>query len=319
MSRGIRVITHEVGLQPASAFFTDGEATAYPIHIPEDFELNAAQNARLDEYLERRFQGKFSMAGIQFWPSMRGLDQSFLARMAAFRQVVPVFTNVVFDTSQPHANTIFPDMFAWLDQVLAVGRGFPETLFVIRAHPDETRTRKESRETVQEWVRRNRVDRLPNFTFVAPTEYLSSYELIQRAKFVAVYNSTIGLEASIMGKPVLCGGRARFTQYPIVFFPASVSDHAAKLREFLTAGSINVPADLRRNARRFLYYQLFRTSLPFDRFLMPSVRKTQTRLKAFSVGDLRESPALGAILRGLLEDGDFLLEESAVREAYGTR
>ncbi|HEX2697562.1 MAG TPA: hypothetical protein VHM28_07630, partial [Anaerolineales bacterium] len=26
--RGIRVITHEVGLQPASAFFTDGEATA---------------------------------------------------------------------------------------------------------------------------------------------------------------------------------------------------------------------------------------------------------------------------------------------------
>ncbi len=32
--RGIRVITHEVGLQPASAFFTDGEATAYPIHIP---------------------------------------------------------------------------------------------------------------------------------------------------------------------------------------------------------------------------------------------------------------------------------------------
>ena len=27
--RGLRVITHEVGLQPASAFFTDGEATTY--------------------------------------------------------------------------------------------------------------------------------------------------------------------------------------------------------------------------------------------------------------------------------------------------
>src|SRR5215204_997494 len=32
--RGIRVITHEVGLQPATAYFTEGEATAYPIHIP---------------------------------------------------------------------------------------------------------------------------------------------------------------------------------------------------------------------------------------------------------------------------------------------
>jgi hypothetical protein len=65
--RGIRVITHEVGLQPASAFFTDGEATAYPIHIPDEFQLNDAQNARLDAYLTRRFQGDFTMAGIKFW------------------------------------------------------------------------------------------------------------------------------------------------------------------------------------------------------------------------------------------------------------
>jgi len=64
--RGIRVITHEVGLQPASAFFTDGEATAYPIHIPDEFELNDAQNAKLDAYLARRFQGDFTMAGIKF-------------------------------------------------------------------------------------------------------------------------------------------------------------------------------------------------------------------------------------------------------------
>ncbi len=68
--RGIRVITHEVGLQPASAFFTDGEATAYPIHIPDEFELNDDQNAKLDAYLAKRFQGDFTMAGIKFWPNM---------------------------------------------------------------------------------------------------------------------------------------------------------------------------------------------------------------------------------------------------------
>ena len=38
--RGIRVITHEVGLHPFTAFFTPGEATAYPLHVPDDFELN---------------------------------------------------------------------------------------------------------------------------------------------------------------------------------------------------------------------------------------------------------------------------------------
>ena len=309
--RGVRVITHEVGLQPASAFFTDGEATAYPIHIPDDFDLTRDQNARLDEYLQQRFQGRFSMAGIQFWPSMRGLGDAFLMKARQFRQIVSVFTNVVFDTSQPHANTVFADMFAWLEAILTAIRAHPDTLFVIRAHPDETRTRKESRETVQEWVTQQGVDRLDNVIFIAPQEYLSSYELIQRSKFVLVYNSTIGLEASIMGQPVLCGGQARFTQYPTVFFPQSISEQQAALKRFLEADSIRVPPEFQRNARRFLYYQLFRASLPFGEFLEPSVRTTQTRLKIFGLDRLspENSLAVEAVSSGLLHGGDFLLRE----------
>jgi hypothetical protein len=309
--RGIRVITHEVGLQPASAFFTEGEATAYPINIPDEFELSDEQNTKLDAYLARRFQGDFSMAGIRFWADMQGLDQSFLQKAAGFRQVVPIFTNVIFDTSQPHANTVFEDMFDWLDMALEVMREHPETLFVIRAHPDELRVRKASRETVAAWVEATRADQEPNVVFVAPGETLSSYELIQKSKFVMVYNSTIGLEASIMGAAVLCAGRARFTQYPAVFFPQTGEAVRRKMKEFLQAERIDVPAEFQRNARRFLYYQLFRTSLPFGDFLVPSVRTTQTRLKSFDLEGLspENSEAIEAIFDGLLQNGDFLLKE----------
>jgi hypothetical protein len=241
---------------------------------------------------------------------MRGLDEGFLARAEKYRQIVPIFTNVIFDTSQPHANTVFSDMFAWLDLVLDHVREHPDTLFVIRAHPDETRLRKESCETVEEWVRRRGAAKLANVIFVAPREYLSSYELIQRAKFVMVYNSTIGLEASILGVAVLCAGKARFTQYPMVFFPQTQTEHLATMRDFLAAETIEVPAIFKRNARRFLYYQLFRTSLPFGRFLQPSVRKTQTKLKAFEHQDLLNSASIRAILDGLLAQGDFLLRAS---------
>jgi hypothetical protein len=307
--RGIRVITHEVGLQPASAFFTDGEATAYPIHIPDKFELNDEQNAKLDAYLVKRFQGDFTMAGIKFWADMKGLDEEFLKKAAGFKQIVPVFTNVIFDTSQPHANTVFEDMFDWLDLALEAIRTHPETLFVIRAHPDELRVRKSSRETVAGWVAGHGVDKEPNVVFVGPNESLSSYELIQRSKFVMVYNSTIGLEASIMGAAVLCAGRARFTQYPTVFFPQTVDEVRRKMKEFLEAEKIDVPPDFKRNARRFLYYQLFRTSLPFGEFLEPSVRTTQTRLKSFGLDTLLAAEAVKVILEGLLEGGDFLLKE----------
>ncbi len=308
--RGIRVITHEVGLQPATAYFTEGEATAYPIHIPESFELNAEQNAKLDAYLAKRFQGDFTMAGVKFWADMKGLDKSFLQKATGFKQIVPVFTNVIFVTSQPHANTVFEDMFDWLDLVLEMIKENRETLFVIRAHPDELRVRKSSRETVAGWVASRGVEEEPNVVFVSPRETLSSYELIQKSKFVMIYNSTIGLEASIMGAAVLCAGKARFTQYPTVFFPQTVEDIRSKMKEFLAADVINIPLEFKRNARNFLYYQLYKTSLPFGKFLEPSVRTTQTRLKSFELDKLVKAEALEVIKAGVLEGGDFLLDEA---------
>jgi hypothetical protein len=314
--KGIRVITHEVGLQPFTAFFTDGDATAYPIDIPEDFDLNPEQNAHLDAYLEQRFQGKFSMAGIQFWPQMEGLSQDFLEKAARFKQTVPVFTNVIFDTSQAHANRLFPHMFVWLDQVLEAARQHTDTLFVIRAHPDESRRGKESRESVEEWVRHTRADALPNVVFIPPGEYLSSYELIQRSKFVMVYNSSIGLEASLMGAAVLCAGKARYTQLETVYFPQTQQDYLQRLEQLLGMSAVEAPEAHRRNARRFLYYQLFKSSLPFSDFLVPSpVMPGFVTLRRFHwqrlTADL--SPTMDVLVRGILEGEPFLLGEKEAK------
>ena len=308
---GLPVISHEVGLRPMTAFFTPGDATAYPIQIADSFQLSPEQDSRLDAYLEQRIKGNFTMAGVRFWPEMRRLDEEFLQKLAGFEQVVPVFTNVIFDTSQPHSNVVFTDMFAWLDEVLEIARAHPRTLFVIRAHPDETRPGKSSNESVADWVERRGVRQLPNLHFVASREYFSSYELIQRSKFVMVYNSTIGLEASLMGAAVLCAGRARFTQLETVFFPHTVPEYRRSAHEFLSAPAISVPPEFRRNARRFLYYQLFVTSLPFERFLEDDgVWKGYVRLKDLRPGDFAPgaSPVLDIITAGILKGAPFSLD-----------
>lgn len=308
--RGIRVVTFEVGLQPFTVYFTAGDATAYPIDIPESFQLSDAQNARLDAYLEQRFQGKFTMAGIRFWPEMSALDADFLAHIAKFRQMVPVFSNVIFDTSQVHANRVFRDMFQWLDEVLEIARQHPETLFVLRAHPDEMRPGKESRESVAGWVARTQADRLPNLVFFNSNQYISSYELIRRAKFVMVYNSSIGLEASLMGAAVLNGGKARYTQLPIVYFPESIQAHQRTAEEFLSALQVDPDPVMRLNARRFLYYQLFRTSLPFEQYLDRHPNQTMVTLRKFSWQQLdpEYAPVLKIITDGILHAKPFLLE-----------
>jgi hypothetical protein len=312
--RGLWVVTHEVGLQPLSGFFTRGQATAYPIDIPEGSELHAAQDELLNAYLEKRLQGNFSMAGIKFWPEMRGLDNEFFQRAALFRQIVPVFTNVIFDTSQSHANIVFDNMFAWLDTVFEIIQAHPETLFIIRAHPDEDRPGKEARESVAGWVQKRGVDKWANVVFVPPKAYISSYELIQRAKFIMIYNSTIGLEAAILGTAVLCAGKARFTQLPTVFLPPSREDYRQMAEDFLTAETIQIPEAFCRNARTFLYYQLFRTSLPFDQYLETDLTPGFVRLRpGLTWRDFQpeNDMTMRVIVDGVLRDGDFLLPDGS--------
>jgi hypothetical protein len=255
------------------------------------------------------------MAGVRFWSGMQGLDAAFQQRAAGYKQIVPIFTNVIFDTSQPHSNVLFPEMFTWLDLVLDAVRRHPETLFVLRAHPDETRPGKSSRESVGQWVQQNQAEALPNLAFVDSGQPLSSYELIQRSKFVMVYNSTVGLEASVLGTPVLSAGRARYTQLPTVFLPATREEYDQALEGFLAAEIIQVPPEFRRNARRFLYYQLFRSSLPFADFLEEDqIWPGFVRLKKFYPRCLTpdRSPAIQAIVKGIQEQGNFLLESDAV-------
>ncbi len=306
--QGIRVITHEVGLRPFTGFFTTGEATAYPMHISDDFQLTDKMNATLDEYLGNRFKGNFSMAGIRFWPEMNGLDEAFLEKAAHFNKIVPVFTNVIFDTSQVHANTLFENMFTWLEHVRATAVAHPEILFVLRAHPDESRPGKECRESVADWVARTRTAELPNVIFVDSREFISSYELIQRSHLVMVYNSTIGLEATLLRKPVLAGGKARFTQLSTAYYPVNNEEYKSLLEKFLVQDEVPVPYEFVHNARRFLYYQLYATSLEFGNFLEEDgIWKGYVKPKKFDLEELspERSSTVKVLLDGILSAGDF--------------
>jgi hypothetical protein len=304
--RGVRVITHESGFQPLSGYFVGGDVTKYPISIP-DMDLTPEQNARLDGDLQKRWQGQFSMAGIQFWDEMHALPEELVQKAARFKQVAAVFTNVIFDTTQIHANTIFADMFAWLDILLEVFKSHPETFFVLRAHPDEARPGKTSRESVAMWFEQN-ASALPNVAFIPPQGRISSYELIRRSRFVLTYNSQIGLEAMMMGVPALGAAHAPFVDFDTVFYEQDREAYLQRLESFLTAPRLEVPGEAVIRTRRFMYYRYYRFSLPFGEFIEPTAPSGYVRLKRFSWKALEKSPTALALLDGFLHGKKFELD-----------
>jgi hypothetical protein len=306
--RGIPVVTHEVGLRTFSTFFSHQHATFREIEFVPGEKLNAEEEKRLDDYLSARFLGQFTMAGIRFWPEMKALPEDLLGRIGRHLQMVAVFTNVIFDTSQVHANTVFPDMFAWLEALRAEIVHHPDTLFIIRAHPDEDRPGKASRETVASWLEESRLLGRPNVAFFGPSDYVSSYDLIGRAKLVLVYNSSIGLEASILGAPVLCAGRARYTQLPTVFFPATPEDYVRKLQGLLAMERIPVPPEYAANARVFLFHELYRASLDLGAFLQPyPAVPGMVSFSSFEPQALLSSRELGVVRSGILDGSPFVI------------
>ena len=313
--KGIPVVTHEVGVQPSSVFFTHGEATAYPIEIGADLKLTPEETARLDDYLSRRFQGDFSMAAVRFWPDIRGLDTDLLEKIKRFDETVAVFTNVIFDTSQVHANVVFRDMFDWLERVVGYAREHPQTLFVIRAHPDELRPGKEAQETVEDKLRQFGALSLANIVFVPPREFVSSYELIRRSKLVLVYNSSIGLEATLLNRVVLCGGASRYSRYQTAYFPQDTAEYFRLADQFLAQEQPRPPDIFIEEAKKFSYVQHFLSSLDFSAYFVnqPDL-PGYVVLKDFDPMDLHpdRSREIAILRQGILEGTPVLYDREDV-------
>ncbi len=157
------------------------------------------------------------------------------------------------------------------------------------------------------WYTRSPLLGQKNVLFFEPSDYVSSYQLIEAADLVLVYNSSIGLEASIMGAEVICAGRARFTQAGTVTMPESRESFTGAVRAALADPARQAPAEHKRNARRFLYRELNDASLDLSEFLEPYPSMPGMVLFSdFEPERLRKDRTLGRIREGITSGCSFV-------------
>lgn len=202
LQRGIRVVSYDFPGRPGTVFISDDEpASFYDVR-----ELWAArgsrtptddERARIEADIAARLDGSDAL-----WAGFSTSARPSAASAGATR--LAVFTNVSWDTAVALRDVGFTDMFDWLEHVVAWAARHPDIHVDVRAHPAETRVRGfESSDLAVDYLA-ERFPELPaNIHLHGPESDVDSYALIQDSTAVLVYTSTIGLEAVLLGRPVL--------------------------------------------------------------------------------------------------------------------
>ena len=77
----------------------------------------------------------------------------------------------------------------------------------------------------------------------------------------------MGIEATVIGVPVIAAGRSRYDTEGFVHMPAPRQEFREMVGKFLDHGAHPVTEDMVARARRCLYFTTYRTSLDVSGFL----------------------------------------------------
>ena len=182
-------------------------------------------------------------------------------------RTVSIFTNVSWDTSQFVSNNIFDSMYEWLENLKPLFKQYKSINFVIKPHPGENRRIKETFYTVSSWYEENIRNQYSNVSIVLNNERSTSYKLLKKSNLVLVYNSTIGIEAAILGKKVIMSANSHYSSYGFVDCPKDKESYFNYLKETLNSQDFEVNEEKIELAKKYYYQLSNEVAYPLDKFI----------------------------------------------------
>lgn len=267
---GIRVLTHEY------PFYQDGHLMLKPnarCWSPRPFEdfwrmwgnvpLSRDQLQTTVKWLRSRRYGQ----GLSWYaynaPYVERQSIRKKLRLSDGRRLLALFTSSTDETvGDSELQGPYEDQAVWVQDVLDWVKNRADVELVIRVHPHLSgRTGLGRAEDEFEFYRRMRSCAPGNVRVVMPDDSLNSYALMDEADIGLTYGSSVGIEMALLGKPIVLGSRAFYENGAHILTIRSREELAGLLERSLQPVSVR---ELRREAFRLAYYQVYRFELPFN-------------------------------------------------------
>jgi len=182
--------------------------------------LSQEQMERMRSLFTARQRGALWENFARLWQDApaEGGDKAREALGLDKRPVVLLATNVLGDSLTLGRQVFSQSMAEWISRTVQYFTGRPDIQFVVRVHPGEVLTHGLSMADVVRQV----LPKLPeHIRLIEPKDKVNTYDLIEVADLGVVYTTTVGLEMSMCGLPVIVSGNTHYRGRGFTYDPDS--------------------------------------------------------------------------------------------------
>jgi hypothetical protein len=175
--------------------------------MTKHLSLGKCENDRLFEYLDSRKTHKndYFRLNLTLQEDKEKIKKEF--GLEGNRKIVLLFPSTLWDCVGTSQDRAFSCAVEWIMETVNYFIKKPQYYLVIRCHPYEVYGYIESRQKVTTLIR-DTFENLPeNIIIIEPNSSISSYALLGMADIILTYVSSMGLEASVRGFPVIFAGK----------------------------------------------------------------------------------------------------------------
>lgn len=173
------------------------------------------------------------------------------ANNAHYDGAVLLALNSSWDSAALGLHAVFEDTTDWIVQTVRHLLKHTDAPVIVRQHPAERLKFARSSDDYPTLLAKH-FGQHPRLHFIAATDKVNSYELMNRVRAVVVYTSTIGTEAAAKGKPVVTASSSYYADLGFVD-KATTREQYLRLLEQAARGELQVSAAQQRDAQLCYY------------------------------------------------------------------
>lgn len=177
-------------------------------------------------------------------------------------KIVGVFPNIPWDGQVTGGSTVFPRYREWLRYTVDFFKERDDVDLVLRSHPAEVNIGTDAGKESTASIINDLYDSIPkNIHVLDPRHKINSYTLGDNSDFGITYSSTVSLELTYLGVPIILCGCPPFKDKDVAFDIDSVENYRALLERAIN-GELVVTEERKERLFKYLHYFFFMRTMP---------------------------------------------------------